>query len=430
MLTLNQASAQAIVRDDETERTIRTYATPIFEAAGLVPEDVKLYLVNDKTLNASVAGGQNIFINLGLLMQADSYAQVLGVIAHETGHILGGHLARTREALGDADVVSTLTAIIGIGAGLLTGSGDLVAATVASGRQVAQKGFLSFSRTQEASADQAALRLMEKTGTSAKGLADFFALIEDQELPGTPDQDPYARTHPLSRERIEAIQAHLATSRYSDVPPDPGFEQSHRRIQAKIFAFTNPLQTVLNRYPPSDTSIEARYARTFAYYKQTNFAKAIAGIDALIAEFPDDPYFHELRGQILFKNGNVVRATESFHTAVSLIPESALLRTMLAQALVAINQPATLAEAETQLKASLAIESNAPFAWRQLAIAYGRQDKKGESALALAEEAILRKQFGDALFQARKAEGMFAEGSRGWLQAQDIIRTAQPEQGR
>jgi len=418
------ASAFSLVRDVETERTIREYARPIFEAADLAPKSVKIYLVDDKELNAFVMGGQNIFLNTGLLMAAKDYTEVAGVIAHETGHIVGGHLARMRDAQQNANILGIVTTAIGVGAGLLAGRGDLAAASAAAGSSVATSDLLSFSRAQESAADQAALRLLDATQTSAKGLSDFLGLLQDQELLSARHQDPYVRTHPLSRERIDTIHAHLERSKYSDVPPDPTLQAKHERIRAKVFAYTQPLGLVLREYPETDQSIPARYARTFAYYRKPNFDKAMAGIDQLISEFPNDPYFHELRAEILFEHGMAVEAAESFKAATEILPDSALLRVLYAQALIAIDDPARLHEAEQNLEVSLLTEPKSSFAWRQLAIAYGRQDKIGKSALALGEEALLQGRYKDAAFQAKKAEAMFDNGSKEWIQAQDILNLA------
>lgn len=429
VLSAGSASAFSLVRDVETERTIRAYATPIFEAADLAPKNVKIYLVDDKELNAFVMGGQNIFIHTGLLMTAKSYTQVAGVIAHETGHIVGGHLARLRDAQQNANILGILTTAIGIGAGLVSGRGDVAAAGAQAGSSVATSDLLSFSRAQESAADQAALRLLEATGTSARGLADFLGILEGQELLSARHQDPYVRTHPLSRDRIDAIEAHLVRSKYADTPPSAAFEDQHQRIRAKVYAYTQPLSQVLREYPESDQSVAARYARTFAYYKKPNFEKAMAGIDQLIAESPNDSYFHELRGQILFEHGKPAAAAESFRKATELLPEAALLKVLYAQSLLALDDPASIGEAEQNLEVSLLTEPRSSFAWRQLAIAYGRQDKLGMSALALGEEALIQGRFEDAVFQARKAEGLFDNGSKEWLQAQDILNLANQKLG-
>lgn len=413
-----------MVRDAETETSIREYATPLFEAAGLNPESVNIYLIHDPSLNAFVAGGQNIFLHTGVLMTADDVGEVIGVIAHETGHIAGGHLARTQDALASAKNASIVASVLGVGVGILTGRGDVAAAAVAGGSDIATRTFLTFSRGQESAADHAALRYLDTTGQSAEGIYRFLHVLEDQELLSASNQDPYLRTHPMSRERIEAIEQHLQNSPYTDTPALPRWQLAHERIQAKIYAYTHPLTYVLRKYPETDQSVAARYARAFAYYRKPDLNKALELIDELIAEHPDDPYFHELRGQMLFEHGKVMEALPSYQRAVELSPPSSILSLELGQAQIASEDDILLADAEANLRRSLALDNSSAMAWHQLAIAYGRQGKMPLSYLSLAEEAILRGRPADAIYHAERAVGQFPEGSREWLQAQDVLNAA------
>lgn len=410
-----------MVRDAETETSIREYATPLFEAAGLNPESVRIYLIHDSSLNAFVAGGQNIFLHTGVLMTANDVGEVIGVIAHEIGHIAGGHLARTQGALENARSAGTIASILGIGIGILTGRGDVAAAAAGGGGDVAARSFLSFSRGQESAADHAALRYLDSTGQSAKGIHAFLSVLEDQDLLSASNQDPYMRTHPMSRERIAAIEQHLRESPHTDTPSRERWQRAHERIQAKIYAYTNPLTYVLRKYPETDQSVAARYARAFAYYRKPDLEKALEHIDALLFEFPEDPYFHELRAQMLFEHGKVHEALPSYQRAVDLAAPSSVLYLELGQAQIASEDDSLLLAAEENLRRSIALERNSAMAWRQLAISYGRQGKMPMSSLALAEEAILRGRKPDAIYHAEKAAGQFSEGSREWLQAQDIL---------
>ena len=419
------APNRTMVRDAETETIIRAYSTPLFEAAGLNPSSVNIYLIHDSQLNAFVAGGQNIFINTGILMNADDVSSVIGVIAHETGHIAGGHLARTKGALESARNANLIASILGIGVGILTGRGDVASAAVAGGGDVSARSFLSFSRSQESAADHAALRYMEETGYSAKGLYRFLKKLEDQELYSASQQDPYLSTHPLSRERMEAIEHHLTQSDFSETPPPDIWQIAHKRIQAKVYAYTNPLTYVLRKYPETDQSVWARYARAFAYYRKPDLAKALSLIDGLLADYPEDPYFHELKAQMLFEHGKVFEALPSYQRAVDLSPPSAILYLELGQAQIASEDDGLLVAAEETLRRSLSLERDSAMAWHQLAITFGRQGKMPLSTLALAEAALLRGRARDAIYHANKAVNHFPVGSREWLQAQDILNAAQ-----
>lgn len=422
------AQRLSFIRDAEIENTIRTYAAPLFLAAGLEPSDVRIYLVDDRSLNAFVAGGQRLFINTGLIMRSTHAGQVIGVIAHETGHIAGGHLSRLHAAIANSTAQSILALVIGAAAAIGTGRGDVGAAIVAGGQSMGLRSFLHYNRTQESAADQAALRFLDATGQSSRGLLEFMELLDGQELLSADRQDPYLRTHPLSRERIDTVQAHLSRSPYKDKPQPARIQELHRRMLAKLYAFLEPFGRTLRRYPESDTGVDARYARAVAYYRKPDLGKALPLVDGLIAERPEDPYFHELKGQMLFENGRAAEAQKPYETAVRLLPRSPLLRRGLAQVQLELGDPALLEPAIRNLRAALQQDADAPFTWRQLAIAYGRRGDMGMSAVALAEEALLKGHARQARYHAGKAEKLLPRGSMGWLQAQDILQAAKKKE--
>ena len=421
-----EAGAQKLsfIRDAEIENTIRTYAAPLFQAAGLEPSDVRIYLVNDRSLNAFVAGGQRLFINTGLIMRSKHAGQVIGVIAHETGHIAGGHLSRLHAAIANSTAQSILALVIGAAAAIGTGRGDVGAAIVAGGQSMGLRSFLHYNRTQESAADQAALRFLDATGQSSRGLLEFMELLGAQDLLSADRQDPYLRTHPLSRERVDAVQAHLSRSPNRDKAQPARIQELHRRMLAKLYAFLEPVPRTLRRYADSDTGLAARYARAIAYYRKPDLGKALPLIDGLIAERPEDPYFHELKGQMLFENGRAAEALKPYETAVRLLPRSPLLRRGLAQVQLELGDPALIEPAIRNLRAAVQRDAEAPFTWRQLAIAYGRRGDMGMSAVALAEEALLKGDARQARYHAGKAGKLLPRGSIGWLQAQDILQAA------
>lgn len=419
-----QSNKISLIRDAEAENIIRAYSTPLFKAAGLNPDDIRIHLVNDRSLNAFVAGGQRLFINTGLILQSAHSNQLIGVIAHEIGHIAGGHLSRMEDEMRRASAQQILAMIIGGAAAIGTGRGDAGAAVMMGGANTAMRGLLAFSRTQESSADAAALQFLDQTRQSARGLLEFMQILDKQD-PRSPDrQDPYLRTHPLSRERIEVMLQHVAASPYSALPPSAAFETMHKRMKAKLYAFLNPLGHTLNQYPERDQSVPARYARAIAYYRVPQLEKALGLIDDLIREHPDDPYFHELRGQMLFENGRVAEAVGSYQTAVRLLPASGLLKGDLARVQIESQDPALLEPAIANLNDALRDDRTQPFYWRQLAIAHGRRNEMAESSLALAEEAILLNRKAEARYHAGRAERLLPRGSPGWLKAQDILESA------
>ena len=418
-----EAKGISMIRDAEIENTIRSFATPLLEAAGLEPSSIRIHIVNDNTLNAFVAGGQQIFINTGLIIRSKKASQIIGVLAHEIGHIAGGHLIKAANARKDVSAATLLGILLG-GAAIVAGRPDAGSAAIQLGTNIGIKNYLSFSRTQESSADQAGLRFLDGTQQSSRGLLEFMEVLEDQELLSARNQDPYVRTHPLSRDRIDSIRHHLEKSRYADKVESVANRISHARIKAKLIGFTQSLTRTLRAYPEDSDTLDGNYARSIAYYRRPNLAKAIPLIDKLIAQLPNDPYFHELKGQIYFENGKIDLALPSYQKSVDLLPESALLKAQLAQAQIEKNSPGLLRKAVDNLLFSVDRDATRPFVWRQLGIAYGRLGKMGESSRALAEEAILIGRYRDAIGIAERAKKQLKRGSPNWLRAEDIINTA------
>jgi predicted Zn-dependent protease len=413
-----RAGQGSFIRDAEIESTIRAYATPLFEGAGLDASAVNIHILNDKRLNAFVAGGRRLFLNTGLLIAADSPNQLIGVIAHETGHIAGGHLARTNDAIRNASTANILSYVLGAAAAV-AGAPGAGLALIIGGSALGQSSFLKYSRAQEQSADQFATSILDDTGQSSRGLAEFLGLLEGQEVLVSSRQDPYLRSHPLTRERISFVRNHAANSPFSDTPTPEAHLMAFARMKAKLVGYLNP-SGALKIYPVSDNSVAARYARAFAYHRRSNLKRALDEIDSLLAEFPDDGFFHELKGQILFENGLVNAAVLSYVDAVALLPGESLIRVGLAQALIETGDIEVFDSAIEHLEAALRQDREQPSVHRLLSVAYGRTDRLGLSWLASAERAILTRRPKDAMGFAKRANDMLPVGSPGQLRAQDI----------
>ncbi len=419
------AQRLSLIRDAEIENTIRTLAGPVFAAAGLNTNSVEVHIVNDPTLNAFVAGGQQIFINTGLLLRAEHPGQVTGVIAHEAGHIAGGHLARTQEALRDATAQAIIAMVIGAAAVAAGGADAAVGgAVIAGGAGVGQRSLLQYTRTQESAADQAALRFLETSGQSGRGLVEILQILGGQQGLLRSSQDAYTRSHPLSRDRVAALRNRVESSRFAAVRPPEDHFRAFARVRAKLQGYLGRYQATLRVYPVSDTSVAARYARAFAYHRRPDIKQALAEIKALLADQPDDPYFNELHGQILFENGRVAEAVAPYDRAVSLAPGEPLLRIGLARAQIALNQPILNKEAIDHLERVVQQDDTIVSAWHQLAIAYGRDKQFGKSSLASAERAFRSGRIDEARGHAHRAEEALPLGSPGALRAQDILNAA------
>ncbi len=415
------AAAETFIRDTEIEADIRTMVTPIWKAAGLEPSALHVYLIEDKQLNSFVAGGQNEFINTGLIMRAETPNQLLGVLAHETGHIAGGHLTRAQQAMRNASIEGIIAMALGAAAAVAGKSGG----ALLGAEGVAQRAFAQYSVTQEASADQAALTFLDRSSQSSRGLLQFFQILQGEELLSGVRQDPYLRTHPLTAQRMEYVRNHVDHSRFSDAPDSTANVEMLKRIKVKLGAFTSPPSSTLAAYPEQDQSLLARYARAIAYYRTPKLDKALPVIDGLIRDYPKDPYFRELKGQMLFENGRIADAVQPYEEAVRLAPGAPLLRISLAQVYIESNDPKVNKRAIAHLNDALRTEDKESNGWHLLATAYGRDDQMGMAALALAEEGLSAGKKKDATQQASRAKALLQKNSAAYNRAEEIQREAE-----
>lgn len=417
----------SLVRDAEIETIIRGYAEPLFQVAGVSPQAVTIFLVNDRSLNAFVSGGQNLFVHTGLLISAQNANEIIGVLAHETGHIAGGHIARGQDAIAAAQRTAILTTLLGLAAAVASGDGRAGAAIVSGGVTAAERTFLSYTRSMENAADQAAASYLDQVGMSAAGLLSFFERLQDQELLPASRQVEYVRTHPLTRDRIDFLRAHVARSRMTDAPTPPAFDEQFRRMQAKLVGFLHP-EIALRRYAADDPAPAVQYGRAIALYRQGRVDEALTAMDRLLAAEPNNPYFNEVVGQILLENGRVGDARAYYERAARQLPNEPLILVALAQTKLAGGDDADLEGAIEDLTRAVSLPGRtSSFTWRLLATAYGRAGDLGMSAVALAEEALIQGDYEVARRQAQRAQQIVARGSGGWLRADDIRRVAEEE---
>jgi len=415
-----------LIRDAEIENTIRAFTIPIWKAAGLDPDAAEIMIVQDHSLNAFVAGGQRIFINTGLIMRTERPNQLIGVMAHESGHIAGGHLARMQEELRSLTTMQILETLLGAGAlagGAVSGSGGGRGGptTGVGGPRVpgSLMSFLHYTQTQESAADQAAITYLQRTGQSPKGTIEFLQTLQREERLQINRRDPYLTTHPLTPERIRAFEEAAARSPYANTPDTPQFLMMHHRMVAKLMGFITP-DTALQRFSEADRSVPARYARAIAWYRKGALGSALLTIDGLIKEAPNDPYFHEVRGQMLYENGRAAEAVSSYRRAVQLLPSSGLLKIDFARALLDTNNPDNDREAVRNLEQAAHQEAGSFELWRLMAAGYSKLNNPGMTSLARAEMALLRGQRGEAASHADTASRQLQSGTPAWQRAQDI----------
>lgn len=413
------AAAQQILRDAETEAFMNDMSGPLVKAAGMEPRNVQVLVINDPQINAFVAGGQYVWVHSGLIAAADNVNQLQGVVAHELGHIEGGHIIRSSEGMKEATGITLLSLVLGAAA-IAAGGAEAGMGIMGMGQQAAMGKFLAFSRAQESSADLAGARYLSKAGLSGKGSLAFFKKLQNQEYRlAIPQEDSYGRTHPLSGERINVLREVYAVDPAWDRPDDPKLEARFERIRAKLIGFVSEPNQTLIKYPESDRSIPAHYARAYAWHKSAYPQKALEEADALLAAQPHDPYFLELKGQILLESGKPADAIAPLREAVKLTNQP-LIATLLGHALIATEDDANFAEAEQVLRNAVARDRENPFAWYQLGVVYERRGDSARAALATAERYSL---MGDNQMALRSADGAMQglkAGTVDYLRAQDI----------
>ncbi len=423
-MSAHQAVAQempSLFSDTEVEQDIRTFCTPIWIAAGLKPDDIKIILVNSPDLQAFVAGGQNIFIFTGLLEKTDNPLQVAGVVAHETGHIAGGHIVRGDEDMENASYTMLLATVLGAAAAAASHDPGAVVPALGLGEDVGIRSYLAFSRVKEASADEAGMSYLEKAQLSPRGLLEFMQKLKVQEgVPLTGDQK-FLVDHPPTPERVEAMIQGVGRSRYADAPTPAGWDDLHARMKAKLIGYLEP-EFALRKYSRADSSIAGRYGRSVALWRLGQIEPALQLIDGLIADEPRNPYFLQAKAQMLFENGKVADSIPPFRQAAALAPKNTdEIPTEYAQALIESGDPKALPTAIDELKLADRIEPRNPSVHRFLATAYGRTGRVAVANVELAEEAVLEGRPQAARRMAQDAMRQLPAGSPEWLRAQDLI---------
>jgi predicted Zn-dependent protease len=430
-----QSKGPPILRDTETEQLLREYTRPILRAAGLEKQNIQMVILNDSSFNAFVADGRRIFVNYGAIMQSETPNQLIGVLAHETGHLAGGHLAKLREQLANAQTQMIIAMLLGAGAMVAgarsgnssnNGLANAGAAAIAGPQEMIRRSLLSYQRQQEENADRAGVKFLTATGQSPKGMYETFKRFTSESLFAARGADPYLQSHPMPAERVAGLAEFARSSPYWDKKDDPALQLRHDMVRAKVSAFMERPETVYRRYPLSNDSLPARYARAISTYLHGDLRSALSQIDALVQVQPNNPYFYEVRGQALLESGKPAEAIPSLQKAVQLSGNAPLIEMLLGQALVGTDNKARTDEAIRILRAAVAREPEAPLGYMQLAMAYGRKGDYAEADLASAQAAYLRGDNKTARELATRAKTRFAVGTPGWVKADDIVAAKPP----
>jgi len=414
-----------LLSDTEIDATLADMARPVLEAGRLVPANVRLHMIVDDSINAFVNSSTDMYLNTGLILKSQTPNEVIGVMAHETGHIVGGHTVMVASDMAGVNSLTLLSTLLGIAAGVATGNPEVGLAIMMGGQRAALGQYLSFSRSQEARADQFALQALEDTHQSAQGLYNFFGRIRGDQLLYVANPDPYLQSHPIPTDRMEVVGAWIKNAKYSSAQEDPELLQRYRRMVAKLYAFLKPQVATLQKYPESDKSIEGRYARAIAYYRRGQFDKALPIVDTLLTDMPEDPYFWQIKGDMLLSRAKIDDAVVAYREAIKYLPNAPEILVAMSRAMNESNNPEYFSETETNLKRALDMTPGNPDAWDLLAAAYAHNDKPGLSAYAAAERAILMGQFGDVARYTVQAEKLLEKDTPIWYRLQDIKVLAQ-----
>ncbi|GHC84729.1 M48 family metalloprotease [Novosphingobium pokkalii] len=425
-LTAQPVLAQEVLRDAETEALFRDMSAPIIKAAGLDPRNVDVILLNDGSINAFVAGGQAVYIHSGLIGAADNINEVQGVFAHELGHITGGHVISTAGSK-PATGITLLSLLLG-GLAAAAGSADAGLGVFMAGQQAALGSYLSFSRAQESQADAAGAQYLSKAGISGRGSLDFFKKLQNQEFrygfTRNADAEFYS-THPMTADRLTYLQDVYQHDPAWNTPIDPQLQARFLRVKAKLYGYLAEPADTLRAFPDYLQDAPAHYARAYAYHKEALMDKALAEVDAMLRELPDDPYALELKGQVLLESGQPQDAIPPLRRATMLTGNNPLIATTFGHALLATEDKANFAEAERVLKAAVAKDRENPFAWYQLGVVYEAEGDTPRARLASAEQQLMQMQLPEAARSAQAAEDGLPKGTPDWLRAQDIAMSAQ-----
>ncbi|WP_224823494.1 M48 family metalloprotease [Cognatishimia sp. MH4019] len=419
---LSPAKAQGLIRDAEIERGLREISAPILNAAGLSPARVKVLLINDSSLNAFVADPNHIFVHTGLVLRMKRVEELQAVIAHEAAHISNGHLTRRMANMKAA----RRNALLGLAVSLAAGAANPQAgAGLAIGSQeTVRRFFFAHTRAEEAAADQSAARYMARAGVDPSAAVDVLNIFRGQEALSVGRQDPYTRTHPLTRDRIRAMQGAAAAYK-ENAREDPRAQAWFSQVQGKLSAFLRAPGWTLNRVKRNDTSANALMRKAVAYHRKPDRKRAFANINALAQARPNNPYAHELRGQIHLENRDFGTAVNAYGRAVQLAPNEPLILAGYGRSLLALNTADGNRRALQALEKSRQRDPLNPRMLRDLAQAYAKAGNNGMASLTTAERYAFSGRLKDAAVHAKRAEGLLPRGSAPWQRAQDMIFAAQ-----
>jgi len=413
------AAGISIIRDDETEKLLKEITDPIIRAVGLDSDSIEIVIVNDPSINAFVSGGQRIFIHTGLIAEADDVSTVIGVLAHEAGHIKGAHIIQKGSDYEKANYGAIAGYVLGLGSVLAGAPAEAGLAISSASQNIAMRNLLSYSRDYENAADTVALEVCKKIGVTPRGLVNLLRKIQSEQKISGDIVDKYMLTHPVSEERIKYIENYIKKHPEIDKKPAEEIQKKFLMVKAKIYGFLYSSKKTKQIYQGKTTD-EALYALSVIKHREAKFSESDNYLNQLIARYPSNYYFYELRAQFLFERGKVDQSISEYRKVLIKLENSVLIRLKLANALLNKKDAASYQEAVSQLKAALLSEPRNISLTNQLGLAYGKLGNLGTSYLYFAESSIIAKNLNNAKFYLQKAERYINKASPEFIKLTEL----------
>ena len=386
-----------VIRDAETENLFKEIAIELMKGSKFDAKQISFFIDNQDYINAFVVPGQKIFLTTQLIIQSKRIDDLAGVIGHEIGHIVGGHFSKRMKITEKTSMINIISSILAAGA-LAVGAGPAGTAILLGGQNLGTGKLLSFSRTQESLADQTAIRLMKKSGFSLDGMLNIFKILERNE--SLKKINPYFLTHPLSSERKKVIKLNLLNQNIKEFH---SLNAKFSLVKAKVNGFFLE-EEELNILYPSLSTIESLYAFSFRNYKIGKIGDAIKLINECIKIDEENPYFYELKGQILFESGKTFESIYAFRKAKELKPDEKSFNLFLAKSLYHSKKDSFLNES-IELLWNYIKNDDFPYeAWHYLGLNYGKKKKFDLSSYALAEKYLLVNEFKNAKIHIKRVK--------------------------
>lgn len=414
------ANSATLINDTEIEKEITNIIMPIAKAADIPENRLKIYIVRDDSFNAFVRGGEDIFVYTGLLKQIKNPNALRAVVAHELGHTIGGHMVQISQRMHDEIVRALIIQTLGVGLMVAGGNPSAGAGVMAGATGIAQQSLLSFSRDEERMADDMAIDLMIRANQNPNGLIEVFEQMRDISGEFESRINPNRINHPLTSERMN--NAKLKISKLKKIPTQQKSaiaqeNKNYEILRAKLIGYLDTDKNVIIKYPYTDKSDAAIYARAIANMQSGNLDTAKTGTQTLIARNPNNPYYYELLGDIEYQYGAYDDSVASYEKSLKLTKNAPQIETALALVLSERNKLGDKERAKELCKRVILTEPSPLSYWILARVTDG-----GESDWAMAEYYNMNGDKKNAKKYAKSAQKKSKKDSPEYIKSEDILK--------